>query len=293
MAFDITSFGGLTPLTQAYPAFDIVRFGDFDETRPTLGINSPGESGSYDARQAFVAYIYATNPTLIERFVIMAEHGGYSEVVYDGDALTTLYNEAGTGVVYTPGSYGTPDGYQVTFKRRGGFQGDLVLKLMAYGIVGNHRELSYTITGISGTAGVGGIAATGTFSLANQVPATNGRDIAIDFVNKKWVLENRDFVFTKGANAIKQSLELRLMFLLGEWFLDQNLGTAWYQAVFTKPFNQTAAEDMLRARILGTKGIRAINSFSLVRDRAARTISITYNVSSDFGQLTNTIKKVG
>lgn len=67
--------------------------------------------------------------------------------------------------------------------------------------------------------------------------------------------------YVNQALGVGQKVETRLRLFEGEWFLDQNDGTPWYQDVFGVRSNPTY-DLAIQARILTTFGVQGIVSYS-------------------------------
>jgi len=89
-------------------------------------------------------------------------------------------------------------------------------------------------------------------------------DLAMDIVSKDLLIKNLDLQLVKDVDYIRQSLEIRLRFFRGEWFLDVNAGTPYYQEILVKNPNLPNIENILKARILETVGVNELTEFSLV-----------------------------
>lgn len=116
-----------------------------------------------------------------------------------------------------------------------------------------------------------------------------GRDIQLDYVNKRWLLTNRDFTLTRGEAAIKQRIDLRINLFLGEYFPDVTEGTPWYEQIFVKPASVTVVKSILRERILGVPGVIAVNNV-VFRLSANREAYFEYDVLTDVGQIVSSSK---
>jgi hypothetical protein len=56
------------------------------------------------------------------------------------------------------------------------------------------------------------------------------RDLLLDSSNDL-VIENGDFVFARGIDAVAQSCRIALQMFEGEWFLDQSVGIPYWQQI--------------------------------------------------------------
>lgn len=99
-----------------------------------------------------------------------------------------------------------------------------------------------------------------------------------------------DMVFGHGAvdflvdspDAVAQAVKTRLQMWKGEWFLDAEDGTPW-QALMGK--NTVANIDPeLRARILGTEGVKEIVSMTVTVDPNTRKATVTATINTDYGE---------
>ena len=93
-----------------------------------------------------------------------------------------------------------------------------------------------------------------------------------------------------GVDEVRQHIRERLLFFFEEWFLDRDAGVPWYQQIFVKPADDGRVNSLLKAEILGTKGVKEILEFSAKFDKKNRKYHvITFTVSTDFGLITETL----
>ena len=84
--------------------------------------------------------------------------------------------------------------------------------------------------------------------------------------------------------AVAQAVETRLAMRFGEWFLDTSAGTPWDTKVLGK-FTSATRDSTIRARILGTTGVAAIDSYSSTFDPDTRRFSATATISTPYGKI--------
>lgn len=106
---------------------------------------------------------------------------------------------------------------------------------------------------------------------------------------------NRDWLFGKGRNnyvtdtdGVAQSVATRLRSFLGDAFFAQTEGIDWFNLLGGK--DQTAISLAVSATILRTTDVTALNNFNLRLDRVTRLITISYEVSTIFGDTTQSIE---
>jgi hypothetical protein len=139
----------------------------------------------------------------------------------------------------------------------------------------------YSVTGSS----VGG-----TTSTYVPDPTLPGRDIAINFNTGRWIISNLDATLTKGKDAIKQAIDLRLNLFVGEYFPDITEGTPWYESVFVKPISVDIVASILRTRILAVPGVISCDVVKFSLDPSTRNASIEYSVTTDVGLIVSSTK---
>lgn len=103
--------------------------------------------------------------------------------------------------------------------------------------------------------------------------------------------ENGDIVtsgqqFITNLEAVAQTLETRLKLLSGEYFRDVNDGVDWFGQILAQKTTTVATiEAIIRQRILRTEYVSALRYFNTDIDLEKRTISITAEVLTDFGNV--------
>lgn len=103
--------------------------------------------------------------------------------------------------------------------------------------------------------------------------------------------ENGDLAFAKGADGVAQLIREALLLVRGEWFLDLDAGMPWFErdgvstdvALLGQQFNQAKAESTFRTTIAAIPGVGAINAISATFDDATRLMTVTWNVTTTFG----------
>lgn len=84
--------------------------------------------------------------------------------------------------------------------------------------------------------------------------------------------EDGNLAFAFGADAVGQHARQRTKFHQGEWFLDTEAGVPWLNDVLGKQPDTTLAEALLKAELLDTDGVTAIDALSVRFDRQLRSI---------------------
>lgn len=111
-------------------------------------------------------------------------------------------------------------------------------------------------------------------------------DLKLDTIIHDLEVDAYDLQLVEDQAYIAQSLRIRLLFFLGEWFLDTSEGVPFYEDIFVKNPNLGAIEAALKARIASTPGVTDLISFSMDYDRSNRKLEVEFEVDTEFGTIT-------
>lgn len=111
------------------------------------------------------------------------------------------------------------------------------------------------------------------------------RDLKVDFLNRRLVVEEGALVFVTGAEAILQDVWLALGLFEGEWFLDLTVGFPYFRLVLVKNPNLDLIRAAYRDKILSRAGVKGLTSLDLTFNRANRALSVAFRLSTDVGEL--------
>lgn len=106
-------------------------------------------------------------------------------------------------------------------------------------------------------------------------------DLALDAAGDLALTDGR-LSLAYDETYVRQSLEIRLKHFRGEWFRDQNAGTAWYEQILGSA-TDLARRAELRRRLLGTPRVEALTRLDMQLDRARRALEIDFAVQLDTG----------
>lgn len=90
--------------------------------------------------------------------------------------------------------------------------------------------------------------------------------------------------------SIRQQIKIRLMFFRGEWFLDETIGTPWFEDLLKKGFNLDHATAIFRDRILGTAGVTALTQLDLSYDSPTRKLGIRFRAETTLGNVEDIVE---
>ena len=80
--------------------------------------------------------------------------------------------------------------------------------------------------------------------------------------------------------AVAQNVRTRLALWQGQWFIDTDEGMPYLQQILGK---QSAADLVIKSRILETPGVQQIDEFEAVLDPNTRRLTIQVKLTTDYG----------
>lgn len=92
---------------------------------------------------------------------------------------------------------------------------------------------------------------------------------------------NKLSLVTSPGAEIRQKIAVRLRFFKGEWFLDQNIGVPYFQAILVKNPNLATVQSIYRQAIVTVPGVTDVQNFNYTYSAAARTLNISFQVATN------------
>lgn len=108
------------------------------------------------------------------------------------------------------------------------------------------------------------------------------QDILLD-ENGDIVLDEQGLHWVSGLQAVVQAARIRMLYFLGEWFLNLDVGIPYLDDTFFENYNEAATRAALTAAILDVPGVISVNTLELDVNGAARTLTITWSATCAFG----------
>lgn len=107
--------------------------------------------------------------------------------------------------------------------------------------------------------------------LVNSVDADNPdeNDLYLDSTGNLVFVEDR-------AIETAQRIRVRLRFFKGEWFLDQNQGTPWFQEIFVKNPSPEVVRAIFKDIIETAPGVLSVDAIDFALDAALRILTLTF-----------------
>ncbi len=105
-----------------------------------------------------------------------------------------------------------------------------------------------------------------------------------------FALDGDHDIFVSGGNLsrvsegaeVAQKIATKYLHYLGEWWLDLNSGTPWFQSILGESANLGEAESILKRVVTTTPGVTALTSFTADLS-TARVFAITFEADTEFG----------
>ena len=111
-------------------------------------------------------------------------------------------------------------------------------------------------------------------------------DLALGLRSHDLIIENYDLRVIDGAEQVAQHCKIRLLALLGEWFLDNTIGVPWLEQILVKNPRGRVVAAALKAAIRGTPGVTRLTAFGFQDyDVGERSLAVRFEADSEFGQV--------
>lgn len=102
-------------------------------------------------------------------------------------------------------------------------------------------------------------------------------DLAIGANGDLWLLQDSD--------RVTQQIEITLLTLLGEWFLDTDFGVPYLEEIMVKNPKLAAVNAILRQRILDVPDVTRVVSLRLDFNRVQRTLAVIFEAETNVGRI--------
>jgi hypothetical protein len=101
--------------------------------------------------------------------------------------------------------------------------------------------------------------------------------------NGDYVLGTTVDFYQNEPAAVAQAVQTRLLLYTGEWFIDTSDGMPWRTDVLGK-YTKQAYDTVMKQRVLGTPGVRAILDYVSSFDGNTRILSYSFTLDTIYGQ---------
>ncbi len=118
--------------------------------------------------------------------------------------------------------------------------------------------------------------------------------MATNFALKQTPSASQDIFFDAGQIAFvvdkdytAQRIKTRLQVFYGEWKYDTSQGVPWIEEVLIKPANLVTIQAIIKNTIINTPTVTSITSYQDNFNRSTRGYSVTFTVTSENGNITD------
>jgi hypothetical protein len=110
-------------------------------------------------------------------------------------------------------------------------------------------------------------------------------DILLDRDTHDIIVGDYDLPVVRGVDLIRQRLKQRLLTILGEWFLNDQIGLPWFAEFSQKGVDDDRVRALIMKTIAETEGVGQIVEFDLSLNRRSRGLSVNFRVTSPAGEI--------
>ena len=107
------------------------------------------------------------------------------------------------------------------------------------------------------------------------------------------IVQNGDLVLISEDAQTAQMVRETLATFLGEWFLDNTIGVAWFQDILVSNPNLDTIQMLLLVAITDVPGVQSLNNFQFGFVPETRALSVTVQIQTTNGQTLNLEQTVG
>ena len=108
-------------------------------------------------------------------------------------------------------------------------------------------------------------------------------DLLLDPLTHDLDVSSLDLVIVKGADRVRQNIDIKLKLWQQEWFLDTEFGTPWLEEVLGKRISLAGALAATRASIMEVADVNSITSFNYSFNRQSRQFDYNFEAATSLG----------
>ena len=118
---------------------------------------------------------------------------------------------------------------------------------------------------------------------------TLGPDILLDPLTHDLDFEGGDL---KLAVDVGQAVKIRLLFFVGDWFLNTAIGIPYFEQIFKKNPRLDQISALYREEIAGTPGVASVLSVLVGLNTQTRELDVTWKADSFEGEIGGVVEIV-
>lgn len=105
-------------------------------------------------------------------------------------------------------------------------------------------------------------------------------DLLLDRDTHDLKLQGGDLQLVQGGNWVQQSIKQNLQAILGEWFLDREVGLPWFDELLQKGTTESRVKQLLIREIVNTAGVERLDSLIVNVDNRTRQATVTFEAQA-------------
>jgi len=87
------------------------------------------------------------------------------------------------------------------------------------------------------------------------------------------------------ADLITQRLKIKLLWFMGEWFLDENYGIPYFQEIFIKGIDLNDIDDIFKDAIANEDGVLDLLEYSSEFNNSTRELTVRSKIRIESGEI--------
>ena len=97
------------------------------------------------------------------------------------------------------------------------------------------------------------------------------------------------FAMVSDGDEVCQHVKTRLLFFLGEWFLDTSVGMPYFQEIFGPAGDLSAIEGRIKSEIINTPGVESLDKFEMKLNSRIRTLTASFSATTVYGKVSSSL----
>jgi hypothetical protein len=115
------------------------------------------------------------------------------------------------------------------------------------------------------------------------------RDLKLDITTHDLIIENSDLQLVDEREWLLQSVKIKFLFFLGEWFLDTTAGLDHFGLVLVKDPDLNLIDNMFKIALIEYDEIIEILDYSSSLDTVTRELTVSFSCSTTYGEISDTV----
>jgi hypothetical protein len=118
--------------------------------------------------------------------------------------------------------------------------------------------------------------------MASTLLSTEPLDLMLDPASGDLFVDSEGVHFVAGLPGVAQLVGIAIRLFRGEWFLGLDAGVPWFQDILGQKYDEATLRKRLADEISTVPGVVSVTAIHVTQDGAARTVSISWEVTVQF-----------